>query len=374
MARVSVVLPTYNGEKFLGKSIESVIGQSYKDLELIIVDDCSTDNTFQIVKEYCDIDDRIIYVKNEVNKKLPISLNRGFIEASGEYLTWTSDDNIYERNAIEEMVSFLDKHQEFQMVRADMQLIDEEDRIIDKSEAFTPKKLMIHNCVGACFLYRRNVLIEVGDYDGDLFCVEDYDYWMRVQSNFGDIGTISKELYRYRCHGASLTQQKRELVQRQLKKMRLIHKNLIINRLSSSNEDLLALYEILRMIGMKSEEMPCQIFDSIPFLQNDSVVEYNKPFIIYGAGEYGTKAFRVLEGNVEYFIDRRAELMTNGKLGKKIESPKEGLKDVDKYNLIIAMSYDKLDGIFSVLEEFGVERYTTLSYLMQQMEETKLHE
>ena len=90
--KVSIILPTYNGKKYIRDSIESIINQTYTNWELIIVNDCSTDDTQKIIEEYQQKDKRIIVINNEKNLKLPASLNRGFEEASGEYYTWTSDD------------------------------------------------------------------------------------------------------------------------------------------------------------------------------------------------------------------------------------------------------------------------------------------
>ena len=92
MPKVSIVLPTYNGSKFLSRSIESVQEQAETDWELIIVNDCSTDNTLDIAQKYAQQDKRISVITNEQNKKLPASLNVGFSRAKGKYLTWTSDD------------------------------------------------------------------------------------------------------------------------------------------------------------------------------------------------------------------------------------------------------------------------------------------
>ena len=110
MIRVSVVMPVYNGEKYLKQSIESVIQQSYKDWELIIVNDCSTDRSRDIMQSYVEVDSRIRIVDNSNNLKLPMSLNAGFREARGEYLTWTSDDNLYKVNALEELVILIRKY------------------------------------------------------------------------------------------------------------------------------------------------------------------------------------------------------------------------------------------------------------------------
>ena len=114
--KVSIVLPVFNGEKFIKDSIESVLNQTFKDFELIIVNDCSTDSTPDIINSYAEKDSRIKIINNKTNLKLPQSLNVGFKNAKGEYYTWTSDDNIYKENAIEYMASFLDKNKNTALV------------------------------------------------------------------------------------------------------------------------------------------------------------------------------------------------------------------------------------------------------------------
>ena len=84
---ISIVLPIYNGEKYMRQSIDSIIGQTYQNWELLIVDDSSTDGTAAIAAEYVQKDSRIQYYKNPQNMRLPRTLNRGFSLAKGAYLT-----------------------------------------------------------------------------------------------------------------------------------------------------------------------------------------------------------------------------------------------------------------------------------------------
>ena len=105
MSEISIVLPTYNGEQYISQSIDSILKQTFPDWELIIVNDCSTDHTLEIVKQYAEKDHRIKIVNNSINKKLPSSLNIGFQHSCGNFLTWTSDDNLYHENAFEDRKS-----------------------------------------------------------------------------------------------------------------------------------------------------------------------------------------------------------------------------------------------------------------------------
>lgn len=104
---VSVILPTYNGENHIKDSIESCLRQTYRNIELIIVNDCSTDGTLDLIKKYAAKDRRVRIIENQKNLKLPASLNEGFKASSGDLLTWTSDDNMFRENAIERMVDML---------------------------------------------------------------------------------------------------------------------------------------------------------------------------------------------------------------------------------------------------------------------------
>jgi len=95
-------------------------------LELIIVNDCSTDNTLKIVNGYAKKDSRVKIISNEINLKLPQSLNFGFAEATGEYLTWTSDDNQYHKDALERLSSILNCNDKVDLVYSDYTVIEKD--------------------------------------------------------------------------------------------------------------------------------------------------------------------------------------------------------------------------------------------------------
>ncbi len=202
---VSIVLPTYNGQRYLAESVESCRAQTYGNWELIIVDDASTDGTPAIIEEYQRKDGRIRSVRNETNRKLPASLNRGFAEARGEYLTWTSDDNMYRPRALEEMVRFLEERPGTALVYCDYGIIDECGALPGRVGTVpSPEWLSDRNCVGPCFLYRRALYDALGGYAEDLFLAEDYDYWLRAFCRFR-LEALHCDLYLYRNHSESLT-------------------------------------------------------------------------------------------------------------------------------------------------------------------------
>lgn len=204
MPKVSIVLPVYNGANHIGEAIDSILKQTYTDYELIIVNDCSTDNTLEIVNQYAVLDNRIRVYSNEKNMKLPATLNAGFEKAVGEYYTWTSDDNLYAPKALETMVNYLSEHMQVGMVYCGMNLIDGDGRFLGKFEGHKLENISSRNVIGACFLYTKKIAKEIGKYDETLFLAEDYDYWLRIYRN-SQIAYVDKVLYNYRIHEKSLT-------------------------------------------------------------------------------------------------------------------------------------------------------------------------
>jgi glycosyltransferase involved in cell wall biosynthesis len=200
-SKVSIVMPTYNGSKYIRQSIDSCLNQTYQNIELVIVDDCSKDETPDIIKSYND--PRIRYIRNETNQRLPRSLNIGFKHAQGDYLTWTSDDNYFAPTAIEEMHNRL-KEKQGDFVYCDLYnvYVNEQDKIKER-KLQDPERIKIEDCVGACFMYSRRVYERIGDYNADAELVEDYEYWIRVSLQFS-LHHLPKPLYFYRYHDLSL--------------------------------------------------------------------------------------------------------------------------------------------------------------------------
>lgn len=210
---VSIVLPTYNGARYLGHAIQSCLDQTYPHWELVIVDDASTDDTPALIAQFASKDCRIRHIRHTQNRKLPGALNTGFAATTGDYLTWTSDDNCYRPEALAVMVAFLESSPEYGMVYADHTLIDADGRSVQHVSVRDPEDLVLSNYIGPCFLYRRIVYTTLRAYDERLFLAEDYDFWLRVSTSFR-LSPLHQDLYLYRLHPASLTHQKRPQMQR----------------------------------------------------------------------------------------------------------------------------------------------------------------
>jgi glycosyltransferase involved in cell wall biosynthesis len=202
--RVSIVLPTRNGAIHLDEAVRSVAEQTFRDWELVLVDDASTDETPRIIARWAARDERIRPLRNERNLRLPGALNAGFAAASGEYLTWTSDDNLYLPEAIARMTAFLDGNPGVDVVYADYVRIDRQGRVTGSTRVGRSEEIYFGNCIGPCFLYRREVGRRLGGYREDLYLAEDMDFWLRAAAAF-NLSPLREALYAYREHDGSLT-------------------------------------------------------------------------------------------------------------------------------------------------------------------------
>ena len=219
---VSIVLPCYNGAAFLAQSIDSVVAQTFPDWELILVNDCSTDNSLEIMQQYAEKDSRIHIINNERNLKLPGALNRGFQEAKGKYLTWTSHDNHMGPTMLEEFVNYLDANPDKGLVTACYAAFSLKtgETLYEVHHPDPQLHLPLFNCVCYAFMYRREVLETVGDYDTTLFLVEDYDYWVRIWQKY-PVGKIYKVLYYTGVGDETLTLSRNKEIAEKLVEMRL---------------------------------------------------------------------------------------------------------------------------------------------------------
>ncbi len=224
---ISAVLPVYNGAEYLSEAVYSVLNQTYRKFELIIVNDGSEDESGRIAKGFSENFQKVKYIDLKENKRLPTALNKGFDEAGGEFFTWVSHDNIMSPRFFEIMAAELEARPAAAMVYGNMKIIDEKGEVrrghgwyeippmsgnVVLPENTENLNVIPNNTVGAAFLYRAKAARFLGNYDENEFGIEDYDYWMRMNEVF-DIEHISynKPLCSYRFHKKSLTARDREL-------------------------------------------------------------------------------------------------------------------------------------------------------------------
>jgi len=147
--KVSVIIPAYNSEKYVSRMLESVLNQTYSNVECIIIDDGSTDNTYKIIQQYKEKFDKkgkVLKLLNQENKGQAAALNLGLKQVTGEYLIWADSDDYFELDAFEAMVDSLDKNKDRDLVRANAvtRLEDNIKEIYEKREQkdYTQKNIL----------------------------------------------------------------------------------------------------------------------------------------------------------------------------------------------------------------------------------------
>lgn len=180
---VSIVIPVYNGENYLKEAIESALAQTYKNIEIIVVNDGSTDNTDAIAKEYGN---KIRYFKKK-NGGVASALNLAIEKMQGEYFSWLSHDDLYFPQKIENQINFLSKQNNKKVVLfSNYLLINENGRkisevIINHKTTLIPEYTLLRGCVnGITMLIPKGAFIECGNFNDNLRCTQDYDLWHKI--------------------------------------------------------------------------------------------------------------------------------------------------------------------------------------------------
>ena len=201
---VSIIMPSYNTGKFIKETINSVIAQTYSNWELIIVDDCSTDNTDEIVKSIND--NRIIYLKNETNSGAAISRNKALREAKGRWIAFLDSDDLWKNDKLEKQIKFM-KENNCYFSYTNYIEIDENGNINGK-RVTGPKKItktgMFNYCWPGCLtvMYDANKigLIQIEDIKKN----NDYAMWLKVCKK-ADCYLLSEDLAMYRKRSGSIS-------------------------------------------------------------------------------------------------------------------------------------------------------------------------
>ena len=202
-------MSVYNAQEFLASAIESILSQSFKDFEFLIIDDGSKDKSKGIIEKYAKKDGRIRMISRP-NKGLVKSLNEGLKEARGEYIARQDADDISLKKRLAVEVAYLDSHPKVGLVGSNYTIIDETDKPLVSTNVFThPNDLKL--CLVTCNQYghgsimmRKSVVEQVGDYDSSVGHLEDYDLWIRI-SHVADVANIEQPLYKWRKTAGSIT-------------------------------------------------------------------------------------------------------------------------------------------------------------------------
>ena len=209
--RVTILMPVYNGERYLVDAIESILNQTYTDFEFLIINDGSADKSVSIIESYND--NRIRLIHNEKNLGLIASLNKGIALAKGEYLARMDSDDISVPQRLEKQVQFLDAHPDVSVVASHIRFMNadgEETGYWDNdmstnSWADIYAALPKHDCIAHPAVVIRKSVICKYLYRSAQKHIEDWDLWLRMVSDGLKIEKINEVLLKYRVHFESVT-------------------------------------------------------------------------------------------------------------------------------------------------------------------------
>ena len=184
---ISVIMPVYNTEKYVWSAIESILNQSFKDFEFIIIDDCSTDNSYNVCKKYADIDNRIRLYKNDENMWISFTRNKLISLSNWFYIASQDSDDISLKNRLKLSFEFLDNNNDFAVVSWNNIIINENWKRIwkriysDNIWEIILKKSPISQ---PSSMFRKDLFLEVWWYDKKLNYGEDYDLWCKFYAKW----------------------------------------------------------------------------------------------------------------------------------------------------------------------------------------------
>lgn len=205
ITKITVLMTTFNGNKFLKECMDSVLNQSFEDFEFLIVDDCSADGSKDLIKSYKD--GRIRLIENKENLGQVKSLNIGLEYARGEYVARMDQDDIMIKNRLKRQLDFLDRRKDISVVGTWGELIDENGRVFEKYICPVRNAEMIGNILCGwnslmhmSVIFKKDAVINAGKYNELFPFAEDYDLWTRLLLKGHKLANIPEFLIKCRFH------------------------------------------------------------------------------------------------------------------------------------------------------------------------------
>jgi glycosyltransferase involved in cell wall biosynthesis len=220
---VSVIMPVYNYEEYLNTSIESIINQTYRNLEIIIVDDRSTDGSWAVIQNYAKIDKRIKPLRNKQNLRLTKTLNVAIKHSRGKYLARMDGDDARIVDSIQAEVEFLESHPDVVMVGGAVEICDDQlrrlnDRFYPVDDDSIRHKIFRYSPFCHASIVMRAGVLGENPYQVDW--AEDYDLYFRL-GRVGKLANLNQVVYKVRTHKHSISQAKQRLQEKMTLRLRL---------------------------------------------------------------------------------------------------------------------------------------------------------
>lgn len=208
--KISVVMSIFNGEKYLKECLSSILKQSYSNFELLIINDCSTDYTEEIINEFMIKDKRIKYFKNQVNQGLTKNLNKLITLSTGDLIARMDADDIACKDRFLSQVSVFEQDEDVDVVFTNATIINDKSKYV--CESWRPSdsekiiKLMpvFNYIIHPSVMIKKETLFDVGLYDESYVTGQDHELWLRIIKNEGKFYYLNKKLLNYRINPTSV--------------------------------------------------------------------------------------------------------------------------------------------------------------------------
>ena len=288
---ISVIIPVFNGEKTIKETIDSILNQTFKDIEIIIINDGSTDATLATIKE---ISDSRIKVFSYSNAGLSASRNRGISQAKGEYISFIDADDLWTPDKLELQWQALQKNPQATVAYSWTDYIDQSSKFLKpgrrikvNGDAFS--KLLVTNFLenGSNPLISKEALEKVGGFDESLTAAEDKDMWLRLAANY-EFVCVEKPQILYRTSTTSMSTNLNRQEAESLKVIERAFSNPKAEKLQHLKKQSLShLYQYLTFKAIEASPKQRHTFTAINFLwnwiKNNPSVLKNKRLIIIAA-------------------------------------------------------------------------------------------
>ncbi len=205
---ISVLMPAYNAEKYIGEAIESILNQSFADFELLVINDGSTDKTEEIILSFED--KRIHYIKNDTNLKLIATLNKGIDLATGKYIARMDADDVCQPKRFAKQIDFLEKHPDYALCGSWAYLINNKGEKTKRIKYINEDELLRISLLFSCPIIHPTVMIRTDilkqfKYNPSALHTEDLDLWLRITNSGLKIANLPEFLFKYRWHDSNIS-------------------------------------------------------------------------------------------------------------------------------------------------------------------------
>lgn len=298
--RVTILMPVYNAEKYLAEAIESILNQTYKDFELLIINDGSTDRSEEIIQEFSDI--RISYMTNETNIGLIRTLNKGIGLIPSEYIARMDADDISLPTRLEKQIKFMDQHPEIMVSGTSIQFFNDQGNIKDYIVKSDWQEIKTELLFQPALMHPTVIMRKKFISDGNFFYneshgnAEDYGLWLKISFN-NKMSNIQEVLLKYRVNETGISQLARrnpelqDLVHMEIYKQAFTYLGIevsttelkayrlfITNRAIINKTEILVLSRIFNLLrnAIEKKDYNVKIFNHLMAIHYKANCEYNK--------------------------------------------------------------------------------------------------